>query len=553
MLVRQPALLAGTVLFLLAASGGGTLRVAQRAEPKTWNPLTAMDAPSREVLALLHADLIRIDGITQQTAPSLAEHWKRSPDGLRYTVALRKGVRFSNGAPFTADDVVFTWNAYLDPTVRSPQRDLLLLDGQPIRATKRDPHTVEFTLPKPYAAAERLFDSIYILPRHKLEAAAKAGKLSEAWRLDTPPVAMAGLGPFRLREFRPGEAVILERNPYYWARGPRGDALPYLDGVELRLLPDEEVQLARLVSGDLDLVSRLNLKAADFLTRRGVNITDLGPGLEYNFLSFNLTPGSRCLRWFEKREFRAALSRAVDRDAVVKIAYQGRGVPLWGPVSPGNRVWFHHKLPRPPRSLEAARQLLQAAGFRWDTNQKLMDADGNAVTFSILVSSSSAERQQMATLLQADLAALGIAITVAPLEFRSLLDRVLKTRQFDTVLLGLGGSDADPNPEMNVWLSSGSMHLWNPNQKRPATPWEAELDQLMHRQMVELNPATRKRLYDRVQEILAQEQPMVFLASPHIVVAQRGNIGNFQPALFGRHALWNARELFLRPGGAAAR
>ena len=144
-------------------------------------------------------------------------------------------------------------------------------------------------------------------------------------------------------------------------------------------------------------------------------------------------------------------------------------------------------------------------------------------------------------------------MTIAPLEFRSLLDRVLNTRQFDTVLLGLGGGDPDPNPEINVWLSSGASHFWNPNQKQPATAWEAEMDQLMRQQMVTMNVERRKELYDRVQEIVAQQSPMIFLASPHVVVAQRGNLGNFRPAVLSHFTLWNADELFLRSKGGPVR
>jgi len=117
---------------------GGVLHVAQRAEPKTFNPVIAVDAPSREVLRRLHADLITINRFTQKTEPGLAESWTRSGDGTRYTLKLRKGVRFSDGVPFTADDVVFSWSVYLDELVHSPQRDLLLIEDKPIRVSKLD-------------------------------------------------------------------------------------------------------------------------------------------------------------------------------------------------------------------------------------------------------------------------------------------------------------------------------------------------------------------------------------------------------------------------------
>ncbi len=532
---------------------GGVLHVALRAEPKTFNPVIAIDAPSRDVLRRIHADLIGIDRSTQKTVPALAETWSQSPDGTRYTLKLRRGVRFSDGTPFTADDVVFSWSVYLDEKVRSPQRDLLMIDGQPIVCVRKDAFTVEFVLPKPYAAAERLFDSVAMLPRHLLEPQWKAGKLRDTWAVGTAPAEIAGLGPFRLKEYRPGAAVLLERNPYYWRPAPEGGSLPYLDGIEFSILTDEEVQLARFVSGDLDVLNRLSMKSISYLQSKGAAVTDLGPGLEYNFLCFNLSPRSSKLAWFGSREFRAALSAATDRQAMAHIVYHDRATPLWGNVTPGNLLWYDSRLPHPARSVTQGRDQLRKAGFRWNAEGHLVDAAGAPVAFSILVSSSSPERLQMATMLQADYGELGIAVTIAPLEFRSLLARVVDTQQFDTVLLGLGGGDADPNAEQNVWLSSGGMHLWNPNQTQPATAWEGEIDRLMKRQMVTLDGGERKKLYDRVQEIVAEQLPMIFLVSPSVVVAQRGDVGNFRPALLDHFTLWNAGELFLRKRGADGR
>lgn len=520
-------------------TSGGLLRVALRAEPKTFNPIIAMDAPSRDVIRRLHADLITIDRVTQKTVPALAESWKL--DGLRYTLKLRRGVRFSDGAPFTASDVTFSFAVYLDEKVNSPQRDLLIVEGKPIAVRELDPFTVSVTLPAPYAAAERLFDSIAMLPKHKLEVAWKAGKLRESWRINTKPSEMVGLGPYRLREYRPGEVVLIERNPFYWKANH-----PYLDGIEFRVLADEDLQLARFQSGELDLLNRLTPKAVAMLQAQSeVKLADLGPGLEYNFLCFNLTPGNPKIGWFGRREFREALSLAVDRQSMARLVFQNRATPIWGHVSPGNQLWHSNTIPHPARSLSSAKAKLSAAGFHWTSSGALLDSEQKPVGFSILVSSSSAERQKMAAILQDDFKQLGIAVTVATLEFRTLLDRVLKTRQFDTTLLGLGGGDADPNPEMGVWLSSGSMHLWNPEQKRPATDWESEIDPLMKRQMVTVDYQARRRIYDRVQEIVAKEQPMIFLVSPNVVIASRRRLGGFKPAILDHQTLWNSDELFV--------
>ena len=208
---------------------GGHLVVGQRSEPKTLNPVTMTDAISREVIGRLNADLIEINRASQKTEPALAKSWKMSPDGRTFTLQLRKGIRFSDGHPFDADDVVFSFAVYLDEAVDSPQRDLLIIDGKPPVITKLDQYTVRFTLPRPYAAAERLFDGFAMLPKHILEKPYRDGKFVQAWSLNTPPDEVVGLGPFRVKQYLPGQRIVLERNPYYWKTDRDNHRLPYLD------------------------------------------------------------------------------------------------------------------------------------------------------------------------------------------------------------------------------------------------------------------------------------------------------------------------------------
>jgi len=278
---------------------------------------------------------------------------------------------------------------------------------------------------------------------------------------------------------------------------------------------------------------------------------DLGPGLEYNFLFFNQSDGqtgplAARQAWFRQENFRHAISAAIDREAIVKLVYRGRGEPLWGPVTSGNAAWRNGSIPRLPRSVERARQLLRDAGFTWRQDGALVDRTETPVEFNIIVSSSRPERNQMATLIQNDLASIGIRVTVSQLEFGAFVARVTRTRDFDACINGIANVDADPNPEVNVWLSSGTLHLWNPGQAKPATPWEAEIDRLMRGQMTAPTVADRKRMFDKVQALLAEHEPMIFLASPHILVAAKPTLGNFQPAVLPHYALWNVDELYWR-------
>jgi peptide/nickel transport system substrate-binding protein len=537
---------------------GGQLVVVERAEPRTLNPVVAIDAPSREILARTTADLIHIDRETQQPQPALARAWTVSPDGRRFTLSLRRGVRFSDGQPFDADDVVFSFRVYLDEKVGSPQHDQLIVADKPIDVRKLDQYTVQVDLAEPYAVGERMFDSVAMLPRHLLEAAYNEGRLARMWAVGTPADAFAGLGPFRLREYVPGQRLTLERNPFFWKTDRAGTHLPYLERLVFVFVPSEDAQAVRFQAGEADVTTRLSATNFDVLQRdrgrRNYDLIDAGPGLDYTFLFFNLNgpapndppQAARHRGWFQQLAFRQAVSLAVDRDAIVRLVYRGRATPLGGHVPPGNKLWINRSLPKPSRSLDRARERLRSAGFSWNAAGALVDKDGQAVDFTIVTNTGNTERMQIATIIQDDLKQIGIAVGVVTLELRALLQRVLMTHDYDACVLALGAADGDPSSEMNVWLSSGGTHLWHPEQAAPATPWEAEIDTLMRRQLTVRDLQARKRLYDRVQELVAENLPVISLVSPSVLAGTTKGLGNLRPTIFDHHALWNVDELFWR-------
>jgi peptide/nickel transport system substrate-binding protein len=534
---------------------GGDLIVAQRTEPRTLNPVMAVDAPSRDVLRRTIADLIHINRETQELEPALAKSWTVSPDGRRFTLALRRGVRFSDGDPFDADDVVFSFQVYLDEKVASPQRDSLIVGGKPIVVRKLDQHTVEVELATPYSTAERLFDSVAMLPSHRLTQAYREGRLAETWNLRTPADAFAGLGPFRFKEHIPGERLVLERNPHYWKEDRNGRVLPYLDRIVFLFVPSEDAQVVRFQSGEADVSTRLSAPNFEVLLRdqatRKYELKDLGAGLTYEFLFFNLNDRAAKGRWFTQLAFRQAVSLAIDREGIARLVYRGRATPLWGHVPPGNKRWINTSLPKPARSVTRARELLQQAGFSWRADGMLVDAAQQPIEFTLITNTGNAERAQIATIIQDDLKQLGMRVTVVSLEMRGLLDRVLTSHDYDACVLGLTGGDGDPNSEMNVWLSSGATHLWRPAQTRPATAWEAEIDALMQEQIATRDPAQRKRLYDRVQQLVVEQLPIISLVSPNVLVGVASGLGNFRPTVLD-HTLWNVEELFWRGSRAGA-
>jgi peptide/nickel transport system substrate-binding protein len=196
-----------------------------------------------------------------------------------------------------------------------------------------------------------------------------------------------------------------------------------------------------------------------------------------------------------------------------------------------------------PRSLERARALLKSAGFSWNAAGKLVDQSKREVAFSILTSSGNSQRARIATIIQGDLKGLGVTASIVSLEFRAMLERIFNSYEYEAAVMTLASGDTDPNAEVNVWTSKGSTHVWNLN-GAPAPDWEREIDQLMRQQMTTVPAVDRKRLYDRVQELVAINLPLICLVSPHVLVGTTERLGNFRPSILRPYVLWNADELY---------
>jgi peptide/nickel transport system substrate-binding protein len=275
-------------------------------------------------------------------------------------------------------------------------------------------------------------------------------------------------------------------------------------------------------------------------------VQDAGPGLEYNFLAFNWNAAGTPRAWFRNVQFRRAIAHAIDRDAIVKLVYQGKASPIWSQVTPGNRVWHSDKATTYPHDPARAAALLQQAGFKRDASGALHDPEGHAVEFTLMVSASNAARRKMAAIVEEDLAALGIRAHATPTEFAAMIDAVLHGGRYEAVLWGIAGGDPDPSSDANVWMASGNLHMWNlrlKDQPVPALePWEAEIDRLMQTQMTLTSFKARKAAIDRVQDLLSANLPVVFLVSPHVLAASRSTVTGFAPAIVEPVALWNCER-----------
>jgi len=543
---------------------GGSLVTSQSAGPQTFNPLLAYDQQTLTVSDCMMGHLIRINRRTQQAEPELARSWRISEDGQILTFNLRPGVKFSDGHPFTADDVVFTFQVLTAPEIDSPVSDLFTFSGKKVTAEKIDDYTVRFAFPSVHAAVERLFDAAPILPKHALEQPYRAGKFQQAWNLGTPPEEIPTPGPFKLKAYIPGQRTILTRNANYWKADATGNRLPYLNEIVFDIDPDKNTRLLKFQKGQTDLLSPVSvedLHSLSELENNGkIKAVSLGPSLIREILWFNLNerinPNTQKpvvdpakLHWFKEVKFRQAISHAIDRDAIVRLVFFGKASPLWAFTSSGNKVWFNPHIKQYPYDLDQAKRLLLHAGFRYgaEPGKSLLDPEGNPVEFTLCTNAGNVLRQKMSAIIQEDLARIGIKVGLSFLESKALLAKINASYDYEACLLAIVSGDTDPTSEKNFLLSNGANHWWYPKQLTPATPWEARIDELMNRQAISLDLNERKRLFDEVQVTLSEQLPFIFLVSRHLIVAAKSRIGNLEPAHLPDFVLWNCDRLYFKP------
>ena len=540
---------------------GGKLVYRVSSPPKTFNYLVANDEPSIvTAFFLLNSRLVEFDHSTQTYVPGLAEAWTMGPDRRSVDIRLRDGLKFSNGHPLTSSDVAFTLEAAYDERNKAEVfRDALLINGKPIFLKVVDDRNLQFVFPETIAAPDNYLYNIAVLPKNALEADQKAGRLSEAWKITASPVSVVSSGPFVVASAVAAERIVLKRNPYYWKSDAQGTQYPYLDELTLVVVPDANQARVGLDQATIDIVDRIRpTDYASLLNAGGaVRAFDVGPGLGVDYIWFNLNPakpdGTRInpvkLAWFSDARFRRAISMAVDRDSIARSTLQGLATPLYGVVSPANRMWANPDLPKIAYDLGQAASLLEEAGFtrRGAADvPELVDAQGNRVEFSLLVPTENEPRKLMAAVIQEDLAKLGIRMQVVPIEFAAVTNAWTKSYDYDAILLGLSMTDLEPSTYANLMLSSGEAHQWRPNQKSPATEWERKVDELFAEQARESDPEKRKAKFHELQRIVADASPVVPLVSRHVVSAANSRVGNFSPSPVFPYSMWNAEELFIK-------
>jgi len=544
---------------------GGRLVVSTFGEPKTFNPITANENSSQEIYRFLFASLLGFDPIRQEIEPGLAESWTNAPDGKTWTFKLRKNLRWSDGAPLTADDVVFTMNDVIyNPKIDNVTRDALMVGGKPFTVTKIDDLTIQVVTPEIYAPFLEGFGAgVPIMPKHVLEKSVADGTFTSAYGANWKPGQLVGSGPFIIKEYKPAQYTLLERNPYFFEVDSNGQRLPYLDNIIYSVVPDWNAMSLRMLHGESDVDDFVKpdeydtFKAAEADGK--IKLLEPGIGLEvaYFVLNENTNVDSKTgqplvdpkkLKWFQNTKFRQACAFAIDRDAIIKAIYSGRSAPNYGFVTVGNKKWFNPDISKYPHDVDKAFALLKEIGIeKRNGNDFATDADGNKIEFVLNTNTGNGPREKTALLIVSDLQKLGFHVIFQPIDFNTLIDRMDNTYNYDSVLMVMGGDSTDPAFNMNVLKSSGFSHEWFPRQKTPATDWEARIDYLMDAELKTLDFAERKKDFDEVQSIIAEQQPMIFTVVPVYFAAARTDIGNLRPTpLSGFRVTWNAEELYFK-------
>lgn len=550
---------------LPAGKFGGTMINSTIGEgPKTFNPFNSKDATSSTFADIMYDGLVTIDPVSGQYIPKLAKSFEIS--GNDYIVHLRHGVKWSDGKPITADDVYFTWkNIILDGYGNTSTRDSISVSGKLPTVQKLDDYTVKFTTPEPFAPFLASL-STPVAPKHIFEPAVKKGKefFDTFMSTNINPKDLVTSGPFRMVEYVPAQRAVYKRNPDYYMINSKGEKLPYLDKIIYLIVGDANNEVLKFEGGELDVIGVKGSDVPRFKERQthgDFSMINLGPDTGTMYISMNLNDrkdenGKPYVdpikgKWFRDLNFRKAVDLVIDRENMVYNIANGFAKPLFTPESL-NSIFLNEELKPYPRDVEKAKEFLRASGFTWDKKGRLRDKDGNRVEFDLLTNAGNSEREAIGVMVKQDLEDLGMKVNFKPIEFNSLVNKLLSTYEWDMVVMGLTGSPLEPNGGKNVWLSNGALHMYN--QRKPAEagvnllPWEKELDYLFEKGATALSFEDRKKYYDRYQEIIYNEKPMIYLYSPVRISAIRNKFKNVYPTSLGG-VIHNIEEIYIDTGG----
>ena len=546
-----------------AGKYGGTLVTSTIGEgPKTFNSWNSMDATSSQAADIMFDALVSTDPYTGEVYPKMAKSIKVLPDKKTYIIELRHGLKWSDGKPITADDVYFTWNTIIFGGFgNTSTRDAMYIGDELPKIEKIDKYTVKFTTPKPFSPFLRQL-GVPIAPKHILEPVTKQGKRAFAsfWSSNTKPSDFVTSGAFKLKEYVPAQRLVYERNPNYYMIDEKGQKLPYLDKYIILIVGDLNNELLKFKSGELDTVGLRGTNVSLFKEKEKFSdykIYNLGPDTGTMYFAFNLNNRKNDKgkfhvnpikqKWFNDINFRHAIDYALDRENMVFNIASGVAAPLFTP-EPLSSIYLNEQVAKGhPQDINKAKELLKKSGFTWKKG-KLYDKDGNKVEFDLYTNAGNTERESIGVMVKQDLEELGMTVNFKPIEFNTLVSKLVNTNDFDAVIMGFTGSPLEPYGGKNVWYSNGTLHVFNmrktPEENKKLFDWERQLNSLFDRASLELDFDKRKALYEQYQQLIYDEKPIIYLYSPIRITAIRNKFGNIHPTPLGG-VVHNIEEVYI--------
>lgn len=544
---------------------GGTLVASTIGEgPKTFNPFNSRDNISSQMSDIMYDGLLTTNPYTGEVIPKLAKSFE--VNGTEYLIKLRKGLKWSDGKPITADDVVFTWKDIVFAGIGNTSvRDSIVIDGKLPTVEKIDDYTVKFITPEPFAPFLRMLSNP-IAPKHVFESAVKKGNAYFDTFLSTnaDPKTFVTSGAFRIQEYIPAQRVIFVRNPNYYVINTQDEKLPYLDRLVYLIVGDLNNEVLKFEAKELDLIGLQGSNVARFKAlepHSDFTIYNLGPNTGTLYLTMNLNnrkneegkfyvdPKKQI--WFRNKNFRQAVDYAIDRENVVFNIANGLGEPLFTAESL-NSIFLNKNLKPYKKDLSKSRGLLKQEGFYWDKKGRLYDKYNNRVEFDLYTNAGNTEREAIGVMVKQDLEDLGMKVNFKPIEFNSLVNKLANTLDWDMVIMGLTGSPLEPNSGKNVWHSRGTLHMFNQrlekDKKDDRLDWEKRLDEIYDKGALAINFNDRKKYYDEYQQIAYDEKPFIYIYSPIVITAIRDKFKNVFPTTLGG-ATHNIEEIYIDKEG----
>lgn len=540
---------------------GGTFIASTIGEgPKTFNPFNSKDNISSTMSEVMYDGLVTTDPTTGETIPKLAKSF--SANGCEYVINLRKGIKWSDGKPITADDVVYTWGTIIFGGFgNTSTRDSVVIDGELPIVEKIDDYTVKFVTPKPFAPFLRML-STPIAPKHIFKPATDRGKkyFEGFLSTNTSPKEFVTSGAFKLKEYVPAQRVVFERNNDYYIINKTDEKLPYLDKLVYLIVGDINNQVLKFEGGELDEINLQGANVARFKElekHSDFSVYNIGPDTGTMYISMNMNNrkddkgkyyvAHKKQKWFQDKNFRQAVDYAIDRQNMVFNIANGLAEPLFTPETL-NSIFLNKNLKPYSRDINKSRGLLQKSGFYWDKSGKLKDKDGNFVEFDLYTNAGNTEREAIGVMVKQDLEDLGMKVNFKPIEFNSLVNKLMATLDWDMVIMGFTGSPLEPNGGKNVWMSDGTLHIFNQRLEKDLNSkryeFEKILDEMFIKGALAINFEDRKKYYDKYQAIVYDEKPLIYIYSPIRIVALRNKFKNIYPTSLGG-VTHNIEEIYI--------